>query len=447
MIKLNHVTVNPHSVLVGGFVEVTVSLQGEEESPYAQFRMNGKVIHQVQVSENRIQFEMQAPDEPGVHDLKLDIYPWFDERISRTMESSNQYNIELLVLNEPVPSENNEEHRILTSENVSINENLLYYSSEKLFFSVSMEEIPVASSETTFFEIGDGDFMLSLNRDESLLGFMIHRGNAQYTYNIETPGDNALQQITLSCFESDGHFTLLIFQEERLLYGDIIPHDRFLDLEQTSVPEIITGVRTYDFSLGDIIISPVQEQKESAFKQILQSQHGNFVLYAEGFEFPLLVNEAIEYPEDAYVEQGYLFVPPSAWVQLPAFALDEYVVNVETMFHHNDDLESLSISLFQQDGDTQEELFVLSGGGELSVGGELRELALDTVLSFALNRENDLVTLNIQDNVLLFPVRQKGFFRLYLSQDQDTEIPVRIDSVSATNEPDELVDRVLDTLP
>ena len=445
-IRLKHVTVNPHSVRVGEFVEVVVALQGQAElPPYAQFTMNGEPVYQVEVARNRIQFGLQAPDEPGVYDLNLDIYPWFDDRITETMASSSRYNIELLVLNEPVASENNEEHRIPASEDVNIDENLLYYSDEKLFFTVSMEELPGVFSEGRVFAIGDGDFMLALSRDESALGFRMLRGNTQYAYDIEIPINNILQEISITLFESEGHLTMLIFQGERLLYGDIIPHDRFLEQETRS--RIITGVRTYDFSLGDIIISPIQGQQESAFRQILKNRHGNFVLYAEGFEFPLLIDDAIEYPEDAYVEQGYLLIPPGAWVQLPPFALDEYMVNVETLFHRYDDLSSLSISFFQQDGDSQQELFVLSGKGELKVGGESRELLLDTVFSLALNREDDLVTLNIQDTAIQLPVRQRGFFRLHLSQDYDAEVPVRIDSVSATNEAEELVDRVLDTLP
>ena len=453
-VTLGDITVNPHSVQIGEIVEVILELQGKEEpSPYVQFRMNGEVVYQDQVIQNRVQFDLQVPDTPGIYDLRLDMYPWFDDRITETMESSNQHSVELLVLSESVLPENNEEHRITESENVSIDENFLYYDNEELFFSVSIEELPVPTSEDLFFTIGDGNFMLTLNRSETVLGFRIHHDNAQYEYNIETT--NKLQEITVTCLEGEDHFTLIIFQEDRLLYGDVIPFDRFSELEtgdDLSV-DYINGVRTGAVSLGEITIVPVDDQQESIYKQILQDRHGNFLLYAEGFEFPLSETSTITFSENVRMEQGYLVLLPESWVQLPPFALDEYTVSVETIFHQNDDLESLSISLLQQNDEAQEELFTLSGKGVLRFDDTLAlsDVKLDTRFTFVLSRKENQVTLNIQDNDLLFPVLQDGFFRLYLNQndasDEDSDVRIRINSVSATNEVDELVDRVLDTLP
>ena len=469
-IDLAHITFNPHSVVVGELIEVLLRLQGQEEgrSPYIQFRVGNEVVYQGVVLENTLQFEFQAPEESGGHNLSLDIYPWFDDRLitdektsdkSSEKALSNRYNFELLVLSEHPPSEDSNEHRIRAEKRVTITENLLYYNEELLRFAVLIEEVPNLSS--VFFEVGDGEFMLSLSREGPSLGFTIYRGDETYVQEIKIPGARELRQLRVEFLEGNAHFTMLIFQKDRFLHGGVFSYHSVPNPAPNTGNTVIAsgssttsktrGLRTTQ-PLGEIVIRPLPDQPESLYRKILEQEHGNFVLYAEGFEFESSV-EGLEYSADVSVEQGYLLIPPGAWVQFPPFALDEYRVQVTTSFHPDDALDSTNIGLLQHNGAELQEVFRLSADGKRAVELRSKEsiyvkgLKLGAVVDFVLHRQNDLITLDIQDNTMVFPVNEDGAFVLNLNQNQDSKIYMRLDSLSATNEADEFVDRVLNSLP
>lgn len=444
-VNVQHVTINPYSVHAGDTVEIVASLEGITESlPYVQFRMNNEVYYQDQIEGKELRFEIQAPETPGAYDLRFDIYPWFDSRITDSMESSSQYSLALLVLGDTTAA-NVERRYIPASDLVETDENLLYYHNDHPAFMLNVKDFPAVS--TSAFEIGDGNFMLSLNRNGSDLEVDIRRGNLFHHINTEI--DDRLSKIGITYHEGENYLILSIFGEGRQLYSNVIPYARFVDiaedLEDTiEFAPIIEGLKTY-VPLGEIVIHSVQNQKTLA--EILEGRHDNLVLYAEGFESPEQIHDDIEFSENAYLEEEYLILPPDAWVHFPTFVLDEYPVMFSMVFRLDDDLGNISLTLLQYGENDQQELFTISGNKEPADSSELDDFLFNSIIDFTLYRQDESLTLEIQDSNLSFPADPGDSFRLYLEQDQDVEVKIHIDSIVAVSEVGEVVKHVLNTLP
>lgn len=117
------------------------------------------------------------------------------------------------------------------------------------------------------------------------------------------------------------------------------------------------------------------------------------------------------------------------------------------VFQQDDDLGNISLTLLQYGENDQQELFTISGNKEPVDSSELNDFLFNSIIDFTLYRQDESLTLEIQDSNLSFPAEPGDSFRLYLEQDQDAEVKIHIDSIVAVSEVGEVVKHVLNTLP
>lgn len=499
---IRQVTVSPHSAAPGEEVKVLVEIGSDPSvSPYLQFRMDGDVVYEGLAETSSIEFELTAPEQGGVYDLRLDLYPWFDSRIDEDSSSTIHQTLEMLV----IQPRNNESPRgvrqITRDDSLSPETAPFFYNNDRVatgiqlnFSSTEQESSPVARTEdgsgsaedddslteALLFSLSDGGLGIrAVAEDDDLLFHIRYRfqtsqtsadesGN-QRSRNIERPVFEKTVRIeravssrsaalTMDILESDRHLTLLVSAAGKLLYGELLYFDDFASVEPADSDDG-PGEFATEGRIGPGVslleLTPLAESSdlESLFQMILRKKYGNFILFAEGFEFASSVNNAISYSDQAFIQDGYLVLPPGAWVELPGFALDEYLVNVAAEFHDDDSLRGTKLELVQlqssEDSESASSVFSLNGAGEVSVEGVsmMRIPAPDSVFEFTLSQKDELLSLvfpQVSENGLNIPVNRGGLYRLYINRQSEAQLQIRLDSVQATNTADELVDRVFD---
>jgi hypothetical protein len=456
-IELSQITVNPHSAAPGELVSVGIELANSlVRSPYVQFRLNGMVVYEGNIDGSGLQFELDAPLNPGVYDLRLDIYPWFDSRIDNEIYSVNNHNLEMLVSETP-DDRPQDEIRIEPQAGLRIDDDLFWYNDQRVATRLSLEADFDSMSEVRelFLLSGEGLSLMASGSQDGLF-LELHRDAAIYRFRAEFDGDRGSERIIIDLLEGESHLTLVVTEGDRVIAGEIIDYRGFTpttaEADAVEAREVAApGLSVFSDDLSSFTLQSVYraDQLESLFKVILGLKYGNFVLYAEGFEFASAVNSAISYSENAFVSGGYLNLPPDSWVELPDFALDEYMVEIQTRFHPEDQLSDSSIVLLQEDGEGYREIFAVSGDGVLSSAGLalIRQLRISPELTFSLNRRDNRILLALDGEEFFFPAGDDGRYRFFISQDSGAELRIRLDSVSAANAPEEFVDRALDALP
>ncbi len=478
-LSLSQITVNPHSVLPGETIAVSLELDpSSSPAPFAQFRLNGMVVYEDTVTEGALNFELEAPDNGGVYDLRLDLYPWFDYRIDEDSYSQDFYSLEVLVT-ETGDFENSELRRVSPEAGFRLEEDLWYYLDERVSSRLEFTaELQGVSGSEKLFELRGPELHLSAGASRDSLIIELARGESAAVLESNFNGQIPSGPFYLDVLQGESHVTILIMDGQRVLSGELISYADFsaqslLSADRVSnlpaldsdgeantnsgdAPEVPPGadsnesLEIYSGLITEFAVRPLTDRQplESLFKLILQKKYGNFILYAEGFEFASSINSAISYSDDASVANGYLQLPPGAWVELPNFALDEYLVEIQTSFNTADDLSASSMILVQQLGEEVSEVFRLEGNGELISGDEIlaSDLALPANINLELTRAQGSIFLSILGNEYLLPSPEDGRFRFVISQGEAADIRIRLDSAAAANVPGEFVERVLGVL-
>lgn len=511
--EIRQVTVSPHSAAPGETVKVLVEIGSAASlSPYLQFRLDGNVVYEglSETSGSRtssIEFELTAPEDGGVYDLRLDLYPWFDSRISEDSRSTIHQTLEMLVI-QPSNNESPQGVRRITEENsLPSGSSPFFYTNARVasgiqltFSSSTRGEDPTVArtgeetdgseedssdSESPLFSLSDGrlgleaisegeDLLLNIHYFPSSTDTETSQESSQTLQNskgeylktvvrIERAVSSRSTALNIDILESDRHLTLLVSSADKLLYGELLYFEDF-DIEISEPAGDVENGGTIPGSQKEgrigpgaslLELTPLAESSdlESLFQMILRKKYGNFILFAEGFEFASSVNNAISYSDQAYVQDGYLVLPPAAWVELPGFALDEYLVNVSAEFHDDDSLLATDLELLQlpsaDDRESASSVFSLSGNGEIRVEGVpmMNIPAPKNSFDFTLSQKDDLLSLvipGVEENALNIPVNSGGIYRLYINRQSAAQLQIRLDSVQATNTADELVDRVFE---
>jgi hypothetical protein len=451
-ISLKQITVNPHSAGPGQSVSVSIELDDElARSPYLQFRLNGMVVYEGSVDGRTLRFDLDAPERGGVYDLRLDIYPWFDSRIDNDTYSDNYHTLELLVITEGDLSPE-DDVRIDARPGLRIDEDLLPAALGRVAARLTLNADFAALDQTEqLFAIASSGLALQVDADSMGAEILLSRDGGSYLFDADFEGEALGTQMIIDLLEGETHLTVIVTEGDRIVAGDVIDYRDFTPEADGESEDFLPGLSIVSPELDNLVIGSIRsaDRLESLFSLILRKKYGNFVLYAEGFEFASAVNPGISYSEEAYVDGGYLNLPPGSWVELPDFALDDYLVEIQTRFHVDDELEASSLALLQEDGEQFREIFTLAGDGTLSSAG-IPQGYLDGIpaeLSFELNRRDGSVYLGLDGEEYFLPSRNDGRFRFLISQGATAELRIRLDSVSAANAPEEFVDKVLESLP
>ncbi len=448
--NLDQITLTPHSAVSGETVTVSLEVEGADDRiPYLQFRMNGIIVYENLLDQNRVQFEFVAPDKPGVYDLRIDMYPWFDGRIDDSTWSSANRSLELLVTSgDGADLSATREINLVPDYNNA--EDPFFYNGERIATTVNFrlsspgenrdeDSVPVrAQFANEHFSV-----MLESSGSSYMLG-LGYRGGA---YSMPVPGLSDEDVAVLDILEGESHITLLLRQADRLVAGELIDMDSFVATQDRVQPEPIVSISGSSLQSLSFKALRSSEDLTSLFKLILSQKYGSFILFAEGFEFADALHAGVEYSEDSHVEDGYLVLPPGAWVQLPSVALDEYKIDVDFQFALESDIKNSSVSVLAVEN--SEEIFTIKGSETLFASGvQIADgFALGNKVSFSLNSMDNLVETWIAGQRFTFPTSGGNSFKIYVNQGANAQLRLRIDSVSAVNAPGELVDKLLDALP
>lgn len=446
--ELKQITLTPHSVVAGGTVSVSLELDSfGSRTPYVQFRLNGSLVHEGLATDGLMSFDLAAPEQSGIYDLELDIYPWFDQRIDEGVYSPSSATVELLV----VPSGQSPSTAqvvVDASQQRSLEESLWYFESGRIATRIVLEtNRRPGLAQGELFTISGENALLEAELSSSGIELNLTIDNRQLSYPVSFRSDQ-VEEIQIDLLEGETHLTLLVSGDDRLLSGEVIPYDEFTNVQSG---RDVSSFTIANLGIDSATISSLTgaDNLTSLFQLILQKKYGTFVLFAEGFEFASAVNQAISYSNDAFVRDGYLVLPPGAWVEFPDFSLDEYEVEIEAGFHPEDDLSDAEIQLLQEKDGEYIQIFRLDGSGNLrSAGvniGSFSRLSEDT--SFQLSRTNGSIRFSMDEREAYLPNIGDGRYRLMISQSQDVQMRIRLDSASAANTAEEFVDKILNNLP